>query len=196
MFWEPGQKGPHKFQNHLLGTSPLLGNLWCQLGLDSKRGTIACGKGRSRIWATEGLGLTFSASLWTCVSRPTLTHLQSHQPLLTTLELLVPCTECEQGGLQPLSLGLEAEPSPFQMGSGQTVRAPWVRPWERVVWDSACLKCPSILPSPHGRTFPEYSSLPSTVWFCLKHCPECISKPDLFPMFIQVSVSFIDCSAQ
>lgn len=182
-------KGPHKFQI-LLRLSPLLGNLWCQLGLNS---------GNHRMWRrSRGLrpeALTaFSASLNMYPLRPTLTHLRESSapsPTTATLGCLCPAPSVWTGGLSIPCWVLGPRPSPFQMGR----RADSERPG----WGHAgrggqgfFLKVPSIYPAHGRRPFPRILSCFNCLDFCLKHLPWMHL---LFSvnshMFIQFQLSFL-----
>ena len=194
LYVETGTERPPQISKSPPGDITSVGNLWCQLGLDSKAGTIACGKGA----LPRGFGplralTAFSASLWTCI----LSDL--HLPIYGVISL----SHSHPGGClclhrvwtgraqHPL-LGLETEPSPFQMGRrADSESAPGWGHGKRGGQDSFS-KCPSILPSPHGR-----SVSPNTP-VCLQlfgFLSETLPWMHLLfsvnsHMFIQVSVSF------
>lgn len=141
-----------------------VGNLWCQLGPNSKAGTIACKGALPRGFGPLRALTAFSVTLNMYPLPPTphpFTE-SSASPHSHPEAKLVPAPKNREAQ-HPL-LGLETEPSPFQMGRRADSESAWVRPVGRGGQDSFLKVPPSILPSHMGGAFPEYSSLPSTVW--------------------------------
>lgn len=167
LYVETGTERPPQISKSPPGDITSVGNLWCQLGLNSKAGTIACGKGA----LPRGIGTlraltAFSASLWTCI----LSDL--HLPIYGVISLshrhpwrlLVPAPSVNrEGSASPAGSRDWAQSIPDGEAGRQWER-PWVRPWEER-WSGFFLKVPLHPAQPTWEErFPEYSSLPSTVW--------------------------------
>ena len=152
LYVETGTKRPPQISKSPPGDITSLGNLWRQSGLNSEAETIACGKGAlPRGFGTLRAVTAFSASLWTPILSDPHT---SASPAAPGGSLCLHRVRTERAQ-QPL-LGLETEPSAFQMArQADSESAPGPGHGKTGGQDSAS-ECPSTLPSPHGRSvFPD-----------------------------------------
>lgn len=200
LYVETGTKGPHKFQNHLLGTSPLLGTQM-SVRLNSKAGTIACGKGAlpMGIWDTEGLDSILSVTL-------NMYPLHLHLPIygVRVSLLLTPPWGCLC--LHRVWTGRAcALPSGSRDWAQSIPDGEAGRQWERPLGEAMGREVVRFFQSaplhPAQPIWEERFQILQFAFncldFCLKHCPECIScSQSIHTCLFRFQYHFIDCSAQ
>ena len=144
-----------------------LGNLWRQLGLNSKAGTITFSKGAlPRGFGTLRALTAFSASLWTRILSDL--HLPTYRVIGLSRRcpwrLLVPAPAVNREGPASPSGSRDWAQSIPDGEAGRQWERPCVGPWEER-WSGFFLKVPLHPAQPTWEErFPESSSLPSTVW--------------------------------
>lgn len=185
-------KCPHKFQNHLLGTSPPLGTCDFRAKQRSRKHRMRQGGAPEGIWDTEGRDSILSVTLNTYPLRPTLTH----QPLLPRpLEAACAHTGCEQRGPGNPFWVWRLSPVHSRWGGRLTARAPLGRAMGRQGVRILPQSVPPPCPAPMGGAFSRILQFAfNCLGLCLKPCPERIScSQSIHTCLFRFQRRFIDC---